>query len=144
MRLSVHDTFVTKTIDVDHADLDACFCGVDAEVRRYLTDRLRTTPVKFYLELAVRMERLTDDGIANIGVRRGSLPSVLLHESQLSEVLEQAQSEINDVLDKFTQLGSNWMLSKVEKYRCVRPRIIRLAEATSSLHLKRLQKPRPC
>ena len=47
----------------------------------------------------------------------GSLPSVLLHESELTEVLEQAQSEIKDVLDKFTQLGSNWTLSKVEKVK---------------------------
>jgi hypothetical protein len=115
VRTSVHGRFAEYELNVDFDDLRVCFNSVNDDIAVHLHDRLRMSPLKFYLSVVTRMERETDDGTASIITRFASDPLVLLDISDLDEVLDEARVLVDERIAEFIKLGSGWTLVKVDK-----------------------------
>jgi len=63
------------------------------------------------------MERQTDDGVASITTRFASDPTILLSANDISEFLEEAQAKLIKRVEDFIQMGSGWVLIKVENVK---------------------------
>jgi len=106
-----------KVFDVDYADVVECFDNMQQTLHDHLTERLQQTPIKFYVRLEIVMERETEDGPVSILTSFASDPVTLLGPHDIPELLDEARATISRRVEKFTAMGSGWVVVGVKQVK---------------------------
>ena len=112
---AIHGTLVRKDVPLDHHDIPTAFQHAGAELTDHLNDRLRITPVRFYVLVEVDVERETVEGPLTVATTFASDIITLLTPHDISEMLADAQSAVERRIQRFSAMGSGWILSHVKR-----------------------------
>jgi hypothetical protein len=117
VQFSVNNTFIIQNLPAPPGQMDPVVYlnSISDQIRASLTDALKMhTAIKFYLTVSINMMRFVGVSIHREVGHFVSIPAVLLHESDIDELVQRAVNLIMERADAFLRFGSGWTFDDVK------------------------------